>query len=257
LLSKYFDKLHRSLLGSILYAVSLCTVKNVDTSELSLNPDHVYIPTRGSPIPACLFIAQLPLKWIESILCSNQLPIENEFLRYELTKAIFKLRSAAPDKPSPLPTTISQEDWDDSETVTGYENGPPPPPLVSLPVQSISLRLSSEQKKDGSCEIEGHKELKGTLSSIFNFFSSASSGKKRKLDVSDPSLNENEDEVQKEEAVNPPLLSRNRHIIFPAMKTIKPHSPMKLPATLSNIYENGIIYTYMTFAQLGYDLHFD
>lgn len=226
----------------------------MENSKLSLNPDQVYIPTRASPIPACLFIAQLPLKWIESILCSNQLPIENEFLRYELTKAIFRLRSAAPDKLTIMPafpnSQSSDLDLDDSETVTGHENASLS--AASLPSQ-ISLQPHPKQEKENNHDTEGRKEVKGALSSILKFFSSASSGKKRKLDNDTLAKEEKRVEEHSEgEAAKLPLPSKRKRLIAqPITRTKKSHSPIKLPATLSNIYENGIIYTYMNFAQLG------
>ena len=225
----------------------------MENSKLSLNPDQVYIPTRSSPIPACLFIAQLPLKWIESILCSNQLPIDNEFLRYELTKAVFRLRSTAPDKLTQMPTFPNSQssdlDLDDSETVTGHENATPP--AASLPSQIISLHPHPEQEKENNHDTD--KEVKGALSSILKFFSSASSGKKRKLDNGTPAKEEEKvEEHSEEEGAKLPLPSKRKRLIaLPITRTKKPHSPIKLPATLSNIYENGIIYTYMNFAQLG------
>lgn len=161
-------------------------------------------------------------------MCANQLPVESEFQRYELTKMIFRLRSAAPD--SLVQARISNnnlgDDLDENETIT--DNSP------KKEEKENHLTFKITKKKS---------DLASVTSSILNFFTS--SEKKRKLEFF-----ELEDNLISE----PKKIDHDvaRIITQPILKSsLKRSSPLKLPATLANIYQNGIIYTYMTFSQLG------
>ena len=182
-----------------------------------------------------LFIAQLPLKWIESLLCADSLVIPTEFDRYEITKQVFKIRSGR----SMADFAIFPNDNSEEEEKT---------------VETISISSPECSKKDEECEIKD-KENEGATSKPFsvasqivNFFTS-STRKKRKLEEFDSSAS---NDCQSSPA------SKDERLIKPLRKTpIWPkENSMKLPSSLSNIYERGIVYTFMTFQQLGYLLNY-
>ena len=227
LLLKYHRKLSGYLLGYILYAISLCDFTGVGIDDLELNPNQSYAPSKEHAVPACLFIAQLPLKWIESVMCANQLPVESEFQRYELTKMIFRLRSAAPDSlvQARISNTTLIDDWDENETIKGG-----------------SPKKEEKEEKENNSEVKTVKktDLASVTSSILEFFTS--SGKKRKLEQLEDNLILELGSIENNGA---------RIIAKPNLSSKKHSTPLKLPLTLANIYQNGIVYSYMNFAELG------
>jgi hypothetical protein len=175
---KYATRLNQALLGTLLYCCSVCSSEVVEEmSEIdSVCPDT----------PLCLFLANLPLIWIEKVMKSDMLCIPCEFDRYVLMKQILWLRQ-------------------------------------SRPVEAVTVELPA-QKKDNV--------VTGVAKKVYSLFDGLiPRAKKRKLEESD------------EETVSSPVCAKR------AIKPL-PNRPT-LPQTISNIYESGIIYTYMTFPQLG------
>jgi hypothetical protein len=183
---KFKDKLHQAVLGTLLYCCSLCSTEDHDHME-----DTIYPP--GPKTPLCLFLAPLPLVWIEKIMKSDQLTIPCEFERYQLVKSILRLRQTRP-----VQVTVDSE---------------------------------SEEEEEEKVEIK-QTVVSGVAKKMYSLFDTwIPKAKKRKLEESD------------DETVSSPVAEQR--IIKPL-----PNRPT-LPQTISNIYESGIIYTYMTFPQLG------
>jgi hypothetical protein len=186
---KYYSRLNQAILGTLLYCSSICSNKQVDEMTIEECPVH-------PDTPLSLFLAQLPLVWIEKVMKSDLLCVACEFDRYSLVKQILRLRQ-------------------------------------SRPVQVILEHSESESESESEKELENVKEsvVSGVAKKVYSLFDGLiPRPKKRKLEDSD------------DETVASPVIER---IIKPL-----PNRPT-LPQTISSIYEFGIIYTYMTFPQLG------
>jgi hypothetical protein len=184
---KYKEKLHQAVLGTLLYCCSLCSMDEPDRME-----DRVYPP--GPMTPMCLFLAQLPLVWIERIVKSDLLTIPCEFERYQLVKSILRLRQSRP---------------------------------VQVTVESSSEEEEEEEKVEAKQTV-----VSGVAKKVYSLLDNwIPKAKKRKLEESD------------DETVSSPV--SEQRIIKPL-----PNRPT-LPQTISSMYESGIVYTYMTFPQLG------
>lgn len=168
--------------------------------------------TTGEKISTAQFMAQLPLGWIQLVLGNDALTVKSEFQRYQLAKSIFEIRQA-----NPPDINVSILDLVDSSSDT---------------ISSADPMPSQKPKFIGS--------------SLYNFLFSSSSetGKKRKLDQDQDffaPVTENSEIIEQNR--------QNRRI--KQVRGIMKATPT-LPFTLSNIYQDGIVYTFMSFEELGY-----
>ncbi|KAJ3362309.1 hypothetical protein HDU91_003487 [Kappamyces sp. JEL0680] len=206
--------------GVLLYCTSLCTFDDGDNIDVHSIPS----PSRTAPIPASLFLAQLPLRWIEKVLCADALVTPSEYERYRLAKRIFQLRSSFPHL---IPTEQSQQ---------------------SPFCQQVSSHDEDYNTSQDENEPETHAEPEDESFSIAGLIEKVLTNvrpKKRKMEepVTNPPKDSDSQARKRLKSVTDNALS--------SPTTYKPESLSILPTTQAKIYEKGIIYTYMTFQQLG------
>jgi hypothetical protein len=197
LCKKYYDKLTRSILGSILYFVTMQDCENKAS-----------------------FLAQLPLQWIEKVICCDALFVENEFERYQLVKRIMDLRHAGTVD---LPLNNVFED-----------------PEHDTLVDEDEVEVDIEQLES----INPKVALKNVTNSIFSYIDGLLPMRKKRKYDEDDDMYKTEEKKDKDKIEH--LEIREKTIELQKAK-----ESCMLPKTLSNIYHHGIVYTYMTFPQLG------
>lgn len=196
--------------------------------EDGLGPgDKINFPSPQDLVSTSLYLAQLPLRWIQHVLAADCLAINCEFDRYCLTKTIFEIRQA---RIIPDYTNVIVEEFQSAAMI---------PAMLPKP--------------------ESPKKAVSVANTIYRLIDRVISGtaKKRKLDEEyfAPFPQNNVKEIAPEVAVSQDRVILPLPVLSPKLRFATSSVPT-LPSTLANIYEKGIIYTYMTFSQLGYFILF-
>lgn len=119
LVSTYHTKLFKACLGTVLYTSSLCSFEDDAEENYTLSSDHYHYPKLDAPIPLCVFLAQLPLVWIEKVVSCDCLVIQSEFERYHLVKQILHKRQARVNLDTICQAEGEAEDEEADEEKTG------------------------------------------------------------------------------------------------------------------------------------------
>jgi hypothetical protein len=194
-------------------------------------------------LPVHVFLAKLPLSWIEKVVCADQLYVRSEFDRYQLVKKILDLRHSGSEF---ITNNLSTNDVHGSNNllIDVIEN------LDTSEGEDIEIESNDENQVEiESGNVSDKRKLKEVneakpFNSIFNMIDKfLPLRKKRKLDSDEEVPIQIYDIKRKIKKItkNPQNLP----------KALLPITQPILPKTLTNIYNTGIIYTWMTFPQLG------
>ncbi|KAI8902405.1 hypothetical protein BC833DRAFT_645313 [Globomyces pollinis-pini] len=212
-LIKLHKRLQNACFATLLYCTTLCPIHSETSYEFI--PGVFLMPSTTSPISFCVFLAQLSIVWIDRIISSDFLPISCEFDRYEMLNHVLKLRKTR------------QKIFNNIDCSSDSETPESPEP----------------EKTKIIAKVDPAPNYTSSFFSIFDGMLNPS--KKRKLDeITDVEYESSSDLIM----MSKPKKKIAQNITQP-IKTRVPSNVLQ--TLLDNMYQKGIIYTYMSFCQLG------